>query len=119
MLGIDTRTRDGFDGVIVRLTGAADYEAMAQLERALSDVLASRPRHLIVDLAPLQFLNSGAIGRLVEVRKAVLARGGRVLVAGASKYVAECFRLSRLDHAFEMVATAEDAVAKVAGSAEG
>lgn len=115
MLGFDTRPIVGADGLIIKLSGAADYDAAATLDAGLLRVSAARPAHVIIDVGALEFLNSGAIGRLVALRKEVLVRGGRVLVAGASRYVAECFRLSRLDHAFEMCPSVEDAQARLAG----
>jgi anti-anti-sigma factor len=115
MLGIDVRTDPAFDGVILRLTGAADYETINLLEAGLAKVASQGPRNVIVDASGLEFLNSGAVGRLVELRKNVLSGGGQVCIAGATKYVAECFRLSRLDHAFAMHPTVSAAVEGMRG----
>lgn len=117
MFEIDTHTDPLLDGLIVRLAGTADYESAEALRTGLDQVVARRPRCVILDLGALQFVNSGAIGRLVELRKQLLVNNSRVIVAGASKYVHECFRLSRLDHAFEMSPTVADAVRSAGGAA--
>lgn len=115
MLGTDLRTDPRFNGIIFRLVGAADYESVAALDAGITRVLAAHPAQVIVDASGLEFLNSGAIGRLVELRKRVMATGGQVAIAGATRYVAECFRLSRLDHAFTMHATVDAAINTLAG----
>lgn len=110
MFGSDLRTDPRLDGLILRLSGAADYDAAKPLQGAVAQAIERAPRHIVLDVASLEFLNSGAIGKLVELRKSVLASGGRIVVAAPSKYVTECFRLSRLDHAFEMAPSVEEAI---------
>ncbi len=114
MLGLDSHKDPRLNGMIMRLVGAADHDAMPTLTSGLDQLAAGKHRWIILDLAGLDFLNSGAIGRLVELRKQTALAGGQVLIASASKYVAECFRLSRLDHAFEMFPTLQDALARTA-----
>lgn len=113
MLTIDKLHDARLGGTVVHLAGMADYAGLPQLNAVLDGLAAVEPDVVVLDLERLEFIGSGAIGALVEFRKQVRARGGRVLVAAASQYVGECFRLSRLDHAFERCATIEDAIAKV------
>ncbi len=113
MFGTDLRTDPRLDGLILRLSGAADYDAAKPLQGAVAQAIERAPRHVILDVSTLEFLNSGAIGKLVELRKSVLGAGGRIVVAAPSKYVTECFRLSRLDHAFEMAPSVDDAIQRV------
>ncbi|MGH7130573.1 MAG: STAS domain-containing protein [Phycisphaerales bacterium] len=114
MLTIDIARDPRLNGPIVRMTGMADFAGMPQLNAALDRVAAPEPEIVVLDLEGLEFIGSAAIGALVEFRKQIRSHAGRVLVAAASQYVGECFRLSRLDHAFERCASVEDAITRVA-----
>lgn len=88
-------------GVVVRLGGRADFAAVDHLRESLQAAARQHPHAAIIDASGLEFIGSAGIGVLVEFRKALMRLGGRVVMAGANEYIAGCFKLSRLDQAFE------------------
>ncbi|MBL8990563.1 MAG: STAS domain-containing protein [Phycisphaerae bacterium] len=96
-------------GVVVRLGGRADFSAVDHLRQSLQEAARQHPRAAIIDASGLEFIGSAGIGVLVEFRKALVRLGGRVVMAGANEYIAGCFKLSRLDQAFEQFATVDAA----------
>jgi anti-anti-sigma factor len=70
---------------------------------AFLDSVALRPGiHLILDLENVQFLASAALGRLISVKKRVDAVGGRFSIRHVHPDLMEVFRITRLEHVFEM-----------------
>ncbi|MBL0927149.1 MAG: STAS domain-containing protein [Phycisphaerales bacterium] len=114
MLSIEVVNENRIGGVVVHLRGAGTADEAPALRAGLAGLEARRPRGVIFDCSGLEIAGSSAIGALVEVRKMLRAFGGRCAVAAASEYVARSFRLSRLDSAFEMHPTLEDALAALA-----
>lgn len=107
VIAIDKRP----EAMVVTLGGRADFEAVGPLRETLQKLALTRPGAVVFSAAGLEFIGSGAIGVLVEFRKGIVKAGGRVAIASANEYVANCFRLSRLDAAFEMRDSLDEAVA--------
>ena len=79
VLGVETV--DG--GVVVRLGGELDLYNADGVRAALADAIGRRPQRLVVDLAEVEFLDSTALGVLIEARSK-LGKGGLALAcAGA------------------------------------
>lgn len=98
------------EATLISLAGRADFEAVGTLRESLQKVALMRPRAVVIAAEGLEFIGSGGIGVLVEFRKGIVKSGGRVSIAGANEYVGNCFRLSRLDAAFEMRQSVADAL---------
>jgi anti-anti-sigma factor len=59
-------------------------------------------RPLVIDMSQVEYLSSAVIARLVEFRKDVASRGGRLRIRNLHSDLAEVFRITRLDQAFEL-----------------
>jgi anti-sigma B factor antagonist len=70
---------------------------------------------VVLDLAGLEWIDSSGVGLLVTLYKQARARGGTVNAASLQRQPKEIFRLLRLESAFEIFDTVEQAVAKLAG----
>jgi anti-anti-sigma factor len=67
------------------------------------DSVALRPGiHLILDLSEVHFVASAALGRLVGLKKRVHGVGGRFTIRHVCPELMEIFRITRLDHVFDM-----------------
>jgi anti-sigma B factor antagonist len=64
VLGVEER--DG--AVIMRLTGELDLYNADELRTAIEHATASAPRRFVIDLAAVEFLDSTALGVLIETR---------------------------------------------------
>jgi anti-sigma B factor antagonist len=53
------------DTVTVALHGEVDVATVDQVRVALADAIAAKPRHIVVDLSDLSFIDSTGLGALV------------------------------------------------------
>lgn len=112
---VSHRELDASTGVVT-VEGELDLASAPSLKWALTDVLGSGVTRIVVDLAPVTFIDSTALGVLVGVHRGLVA-GARMAIAGAAGDVLNIFELTGLDATFEMFPTLDDALAWVRGSA--
>jgi len=74
--GVDRLNGD----VIVRLAGEIDLYNAGEVGSALQEIAGSDPARVVVDLGEVEFVDSTALGTLIEARKQ-LANGRLVLAA--------------------------------------
>jgi anti-sigma B factor antagonist len=72
-------SRDGV--VVVSLGGELDLYNAEEMRGALLDACAGEPQVLVVDLAEVSFIDSTALGVLIEARSKMADRGGFRLAA--------------------------------------
>jgi anti-anti-sigma factor len=66
--------------VIVRLAGELDLYNAEEVRAALSEAIASSPDRIVIDMAEVEFVDSTALGVLIEARSK-LGRSALVLAA--------------------------------------
>jgi anti-anti-sigma factor len=93
--------------IVVRLTGELDLYNADTLRAALFDAAAETPERLVVDLADVRFIDSTALGVLVETRSRVEA----FLLAAPALETRRALQVSGLDRHFAVHGTVEDALA--------
>jgi anti-sigma B factor antagonist len=109
VLGVDTVGT----ACVVRLGGELDLYNAAQVRAALADACAEAPERVVVDLAEVEFLDSTALGVLIETRTKLVNRGGLVLAAPGLQ-TRRALQISGLDKLFTVHDTVSEAlVAKV------
>lgn len=83
----DVQTRQEGDGVAVLVTsGELDLASSEQLEAAVTEAIAARSRHVIVDLRGLEFIDSVGLSVLIKADRRVRETGGRFgLVRGSGQ----------------------------------
>jgi anti-sigma B factor antagonist len=104
--GVDRRD----EAVVVSLAGELDLYNAEEVRRALLDTLAGEPELLVVDLAEVTFIDSTALGVLIEARSRMADRGGFRLAAPGLE-VRRALEVSGLDRHFRVHDTVADAVA--------
>jgi anti-anti-sigma factor len=105
VLGVDAV--DG--GVVVRLAGELDLYNADVVRAALAEAVASRPQRLVVDLAQVEFLDSTALGVLIEARSK-LGKGGLVLASPGAE-TRRALQVSGLDRHLPVHDSVEAALA--------
>ncbi len=100
---------------LVTVEGELDLASAPSLKWALTDAISAGARRIVVDLGPVTFIDSTALGVLVGVHRH-LSPGTRMALAGANAEVLNIFEMTGLDATFEMFATVEHALAAVGGS---
>jgi len=74
--GVEHRNGD----VVVRLVGEIDLYNAADVGSALGRIASEQPGRIVVDLAEVEFVDSTALGALIQARKE-LGNGSLVLAA--------------------------------------
>jgi anti-sigma B factor antagonist len=98
---------------VVRLGGELDLYNAEQVRSALAEVLAEAPERVVVDLSEVEFIDSTALGVLIEARTKLENRRGFLLASPALE-TRRALEISGLDRHFSVHDTVPEAlVAKV------
>ena len=98
---------------VVRLGGELDLYNAEQVRSALAEVLAEAPERVVVDLSEVEFIDSTALGMLIEARTKLENRRGFLLASPALE-TRRALEISGLDRHFSVHDTVPEAlVAKV------
>jgi anti-sigma B factor antagonist len=97
-------------GVVVRLAGELDLYNAHQVREALLACSAENPARLVVDLGEVQFVDSTALGVLVEARSR-MADKQAFLLAAPGPETRRALEVSGLDRHFNIHASVDDALA--------
>jgi anti-sigma B factor antagonist len=98
---------------VVRLGGELDLYNAHRVRSALAEVCAESPERVVVDLSEVDFVDSTALGVLIEARARLDNRSGFLLAAPALE-TRRALEISGLDRHFSVHDTVPEAlVAKV------
>ena len=103
--GVDSR--DG--AVIVSLAGELDLYNAEEVRRALLEACAAEPEVLVVDLGEVRFIDSTALGVLIEARSRMAERKGFRLAAPGLE-TRRALEVSGLDRHFLVHETVPEAL---------
>ena len=105
MAGVDRR--DG--AVVVLLAGELDLYNAEEVRSALLDVCAAEPEVLVIDLDQVTFIDSTALGVLIEARSRMADRSGFRLAAPGLE-TRRALEVSGLDRQFLVHDTVAEAL---------
>ena len=105
MTGVDRR--DG--AVVVSLAGELDLYNAEEVRAALLDMCNTEPGVLVVDLEGVRFIDSTALGVLIEARSRMPDRGGFRLAAPGLE-TRRALEVSGLDRHFSVHDTVAEAL---------
>ena len=109
VLGVDTVGA----ARVVRLGGELDLYNAAEVRSALADACAQAPERIVVDLGEVEFIDSTALGILIETRTKLVNRDGFLLAAPGLE-TRRALQISGLEKLFTVHETVPEAlVAKV------
>ncbi len=94
----------------VALGGRLDTHTYLELDRQLAPLLASAINSLVLDLASLEYISSAGVRSIFKARKALAARGGKVLVVNPQPQIQKVFDVVKavpLNDIFSSVAEAD------------
>ena len=99
------------DARVVRLGGELDLYNAAEVRSALADASAQFPERIVVDLSEVEFIDSTALGVLIETRARLVNRDG-LLLAAPGLETRRALQISGLDQLF----TVHDSVPEALGA---
>jgi anti-sigma B factor antagonist len=108
---LDIQQREVRPGVtVIKLSGSIMRGPESQeLETLVTRLLTQGCRKIIFDLAEVKRIDSTGIGRFIFSLNAAGQAGSELCMAGATGYVRECFRVTRLDTVFRFLPSVEEA----------
>ena len=97
------------DAVVVTLAGELDLYNAAEVRAALSEACAEAPERIVVDLGEVEFVDSTALGVLIETRTKLKNRDGFLLAAPGLE-TRRALEISGLDQLFTVHDTVPEAL---------
>jgi anti-sigma B factor antagonist len=97
------------DACVIRLGGELDLYNAAQVRSALAEACAQFPERLVVDLGEVEFIDSTALGVLIETRTRLVNRDGFLLAAPGLE-TRRALQISGLDKLFTVHDSVPDAL---------
>ena len=96
--------------VIISLAGKMMLGTESQrVETLVPELIAQGHRLFVFDVSHVTHIDSTGIGRFIYALNVVMQAGGKMLLAGATGYVREGFRVTRLDSVFDFAPDVETA----------
>ncbi len=103
-------TLDTLDDVdVIKLKGNLDALTAPELKPTIDELVAGKRVKVVFDLQDLTLIDSSGVGAIVSLFKRVRMLGGDVKIACLANQPKEIFRLLRLDRAFDLFETIEEA----------
>jgi anti-sigma B factor antagonist len=91
-----------------------NYSFAEQFKRALKDICRERldkgMNRFIIDLSQVKVMDSCGLSVLIGLKKLIDTESGELVLVGLTPMVERLFVLTKLDRAFEIQPTAEDAL---------
>lgn len=85
------------------------------LQKAIMDEAAGGNRHLVLNLAECEALNSTALGVIMRGHANYRSRGGEIKLCGLGKRLKDLFTMTKLIMVFDHHQTEDEALAAFAG----
>ncbi|GAB4456087.1 MAG: hypothetical protein OHK0029_13420 [Armatimonadaceae bacterium] len=96
--------------VVLEIRGEVDLQSCSQLEQVLRRWIEGGQRHLVLDMAGVPYVDSSALGVLVNSQRLVQDAQGRIYLARLTPFVERAFEITRLIRLFPMFDSVEEAV---------
>jgi anti-sigma B factor antagonist len=98
------------DVATVTVAEEMDSRNAQQAMDYFKELVGGGSSHLVVDLTPLNFIDSSGLGALVTALKAARQAGGDIRLCGLSAPVKSIFELTRLYRVFDIFENRTEAV---------
>jgi anti-sigma B factor antagonist len=98
------------DVTVLEFTGEFDAFNLAPISKAVDEIVGRGEAQVVLDLRLLTFINSSALGYLLQAHKRCVKAGGDLVVARPSKFVRKIMGTLGLDKLVRVYETVEDAV---------
>ena len=112
-LELSVCARDGY--AVAAAREELDITSSADVKSAIAALTARHPV-VIAELSAVEFMDCGALGALLRVQRLARQGGGDVLLAAPVAIVLRLLGLTGMDEVFGVHASADAAVAGIAGS---
>lgn len=99
---------------VVGLSGRFDAHEVPQVRQALMQATNRTKGHVVIDLGGVNFMNSSGLACLVQGMKYCREHGADQILCNLQQPVRIIFELTRLDRAFKIMVSVEEATTALA-----
>ena len=111
MQGLEIHVDEPDAGIpVVRLKGEIDLHTCPELRSTLGRLMESGKFRVVLDLAEVPYLDSAALGVLVDAVRRARENGGGIYLVQVTPFVQRAFEIPRLIKIFQVHPTIEDAL---------
>lgn len=112
MSPLEVTTRPDGGRAVVRVCGELDIACADDLRAHLNEARREHGEHIVLDLADLEFMDSGGLSVIVACYKAVTGAGGSLVLAAPRPIVRRALEITGLHRRIPVTGTLEDALAQ-------
>jgi anti-sigma B factor antagonist len=94
---------------VLSLEGEIDLHVSPRVAISLRQMIAKKPKQLVVDLSRVSYLDSSGLAVLIEAMQNVEMYGGKFALAGMQETVRPIFDIARLDQVFRIFSDVDSA----------
>lgn len=87
---------------LVELVGRLIYDNLALTQKELAELIDSGLSHLFLKMDGLKYLDSSALGMLLDLNNTARTGGMKLTMVGPPQYIRDIFASTRLDHIFKI-----------------
>lgn len=98
---------------VIRARGYVDVSTSPRLREKLHEVAAEAPRLVIVDLGAIEFLDSSALGVILNGWKVLDAEGSTLAVVSPQERITKLFEITALNLSIGLYKSLEEALAEL------
>lgn len=98
---------------IVSLKGEIDLHTCGAFRETMRDLIENKHYHLVVNLAEVPYLDSAALGVLVDAVRRVREHDGSISLVSTTPFVRRAFEITRLVKIFQMADDVDSALADI------
>jgi anti-sigma B factor antagonist len=96
---------------VLPLEGEIDLHVSPEVAASLRTMIAKKPKHLVVDLSRVTYMDSSGLAALIEGMQKVQEYGGRFALACVQESVTHILEIARLDQVFQIFPDVDSALA--------
>lgn len=102
-MAISSQTRDDILIIQVQDPRLVDDSVLEQLEKDIMELVDRSEEHrVIIDFAPVQFMSSSMLGKLVKIHKKCKEYKAKLKLSGVSSDILQVFKITKLDKLFDI-----------------
>ncbi len=90
------------DQVLIELIGRIIFENLEAVQRELEEILAGELQHIFLKMDQLNYLDSSALGMLLNLTKESRKLGRQVTILAPPSHIQDIFRSTHLDTIFDI-----------------
>jgi anti-sigma B factor antagonist len=104
----NTKHVDDYD--VIEIVGDLKVFDLADYTAFFDDYLSDGHRNIIIDFSKINYIDSTAIGLLVNIKRNAEEVGGSLKISSVNDDIMNVFSITGIDHFMEIFPTVEDAL---------